>query len=167
MEREGELPIILIGSSWGAWLSYLFAARHPSMVKKLILVASGPFEEKYVSILKETRMNRLNEDEKNEMQELLKELNELKIQNRSVLFAKIGTLFTKTDSYKPINYTCDTIEFQPEVYSKIWEEAKNLRASGTLLELGKNINCPVVAIHGDHDPPSLSWGKRSFISYSK
>ena len=27
-----------------------------------------------------------------------------------------------------------------------------MRISGELLELGKNITCPVVAIHGDYDP---------------
>jgi len=27
-----------------------------------------------------------------------------------------------------------------------------MRSSGKLLELGRNIQCPVVAIHGDYDP---------------
>jgi pimeloyl-ACP methyl ester carboxylesterase len=34
----------------------------------------------------------------------------------------------------------------------VWKEAKELRYSGKLLELGKKIQCPVVAIHGDYDP---------------
>ena len=47
LEGLGDLPIQLIGFSWGAWLSYLFAAKVPDMVKKLILISSGSFDEKY------------------------------------------------------------------------------------------------------------------------
>src|SRR5947209_16720527 len=45
IERYGAPPMRIIGWSWGAWLGYLFAARHHSLVDKLILVSSGPFEE--------------------------------------------------------------------------------------------------------------------------
>ena len=34
----------------------------------------------------------------------------------------------------------------------MWPEASLLRSSGRLLALGEEIRCPVVAIHGDHDP---------------
>jgi pimeloyl-ACP methyl ester carboxylesterase len=34
----------------------------------------------------------------------------------------------------------------------VWGEADKLRSRGKLLELGKEIRCPVVAIHGDYDP---------------
>ena len=34
----------------------------------------------------------------------------------------------------------------------MWKDAAELRSSGKLLELGKQIECPVVAIHGDYDP---------------
>jgi len=36
------------------------------MVKKLILVSSGPFDEKYVAQIMETRFKHLNADEQNE-----------------------------------------------------------------------------------------------------
>ena len=39
-----------------------------------------------------------------------------------------------------------------DVYRSVWSEAESLRSSGRLLELGKRIRCPVVAIHGDYDP---------------
>ncbi|HET8687698.1 MAG TPA: alpha/beta fold hydrolase [Methanosarcina sp.] len=47
LEENGDLPVILIGFSWGAMLSFIFTARHPQFVKKLILIGSGPYEEKY------------------------------------------------------------------------------------------------------------------------
>ncbi|MHB0870918.1 MAG: alpha/beta fold hydrolase, partial [Chloroflexota bacterium] len=39
-----------------------------------------------------------------------------------------------------------------EVNRSVWGEAERLRRGGGLLELGRRIRCPVVAIHGDHDP---------------
>ncbi|MGB7054354.1 MAG: alpha/beta fold hydrolase, partial [bacterium] len=47
LDTHVDRPILLIGYSWGAWLSFIVAARYPSLVKKLILVSSGPFEAKY------------------------------------------------------------------------------------------------------------------------
>jgi len=44
LERHAELPVTLIGSSWGAMLSFIVAARYPDMAKKLILVRSAVFE---------------------------------------------------------------------------------------------------------------------------
>ena len=58
LEESGEPPLILIGFSWGAWLSYIFTACYPALVKKLILVSSGPFEEKFADLIMETRLSR-------------------------------------------------------------------------------------------------------------
>jgi len=54
------LPVVLIGFSWGAWLSYIVAARYPALIRKLLLVASGPFDQRYVTQLQETRLKRLH-----------------------------------------------------------------------------------------------------------
>ena len=47
LDLHAVSKVILIGFSWGAWLGYLFAARFPELVKKLILVGSGPYEHHY------------------------------------------------------------------------------------------------------------------------
>jgi pimeloyl-ACP methyl ester carboxylesterase len=47
VKENGHLPIALIGYSWGAILSYLFTTHNPSIVKKLILISSGVFEDRY------------------------------------------------------------------------------------------------------------------------
>ncbi|GAI40540.1 unnamed protein product, partial [marine sediment metagenome] len=39
-----------------------------------------------------------------------------------------------------------------DIFRNVWKEATELRSSGELLRLGKNIQCPVVVIHGDYDP---------------
>jgi pimeloyl-ACP methyl ester carboxylesterase len=45
LSRHSQLPAVLIGHSWGAWLSLLTAARYPEMCAKLILLSSPPFAE--------------------------------------------------------------------------------------------------------------------------
>lgn len=44
-------PIILLGHSWGAWLSIMYTVYHPQSVKALILIGTPPFEDKYVSLI--------------------------------------------------------------------------------------------------------------------
>ncbi|MBF6590526.1 MAG: alpha/beta hydrolase, partial [Ktedonobacterales bacterium] len=39
-----------------------------------------------------------------------------------------------------------------QIYQQVWQDAQALRTSGLFLEAGKDIQCPVVAIHGDYDP---------------
>ena len=46
--QQAGIPVILCGHSWGAWLATMFTSRNPGLVGKLILVASGPFEENYI-----------------------------------------------------------------------------------------------------------------------
>ncbi len=54
----GELPYVLVGYSWGAWLGWIFAARYPDLVKKLILISSGPFDAKYVDVMNKARFSK-------------------------------------------------------------------------------------------------------------
>lgn len=47
LTSSAEIPAVLIGFSWGAWLGILFASKYPNLVKKLILISSGALESKY------------------------------------------------------------------------------------------------------------------------
>jgi len=64
--------------------------------------------------------------------------------------AKLGRLILKADSYDPLPCNSKVIEYQYDTYQSIWEEAREPGSSGKLLELGKRIECPVTAIHGDN-----------------
>jgi pimeloyl-ACP methyl ester carboxylesterase len=60
-----------------------------------------------------------------------------------------------TDTYDPIvtvAEAAETITTSGEVFQGVWATAAGWRRNGTLLELGKHIQCPVVALHGDYDP---------------
>jgi pimeloyl-ACP methyl ester carboxylesterase len=152
IEQSGDLPVNLIGYSWGAWLSYLAAAYHPLFVKKLILVGSGPFEEKYATSIQETRLNRLSEEEREEVKNLIEMLENPSSKDRITAFARLGELFSKTDAYDPVNLVTEMVEIRPDIFRSVWKEAAELRRNNNLLELAKDVKCPVVAIHGDYDP---------------
>lgn len=152
LEKNGDLPVTLIGFSWGAWLSFIVAASYPAFVKKLILIGSGPYEEKYAARIQETRLNRLSEEDRTEAKSLIEVLDNPATEDKSTAFTRLGTLFSKTDVYDPIMYEFEAIDCQVDIFRGTWKDALELRRSGKLLELGKHIKCPVVAIHGDYDP---------------
>ena len=152
LEENGNLPVTLIGWSWGAMLSFIFTARYPALVIKLILIGSGAYEEKYAVNIMKTRLSRLSAEEGAEVLSLLETLNGPAIGDKNTLMARLGRLISKADSYDPLPYDSEVLECQYDIYQNVWKQAGELRNSGKLLELGEKIQCPVVAIHGDYDP---------------
>ena len=152
LENNADLPVTLIGFSWGAWLSFIFATNYPAFAKKLILIGSGPFEEKYASTIQQTRLNRLTEEERTEVNSLLEILDDPAAKEKKKAFARFGELFSKADAYDPILEESDVTDCEVGTFQSVWREASELRKSGKLLELAGRIKCPVAAIHGDYDP---------------
>lgn len=152
LHENASLPVTLIGHSWGAILSFIFTAQNSSFVEKLVLVGSGVFEDRYAVDITSTRLNRLSKEDRARTDTLSKILNDQNGKDKSKTFARLGELIFKADSYYPLLYKTEVIECQYDVYKSVWEGAKDLRSSGELVALGKNIQCPVVAIHGDYDP---------------
>jgi pimeloyl-ACP methyl ester carboxylesterase len=152
LEEHGDLPVTLIGFSWGAWLGYRLAARYPALVKKLILVGSGPFEEKYAAGIQAIRFGRLGIEERAEVLSLIQALKNPAAEEKSAAFARFGALFSKADAFDPIGSEEEAIDFRADIFERVWKEGAELRRSGELLKAGKHIQCPVVAIHGDYDP---------------
>lgn len=153
-------PVTLIGFSWGAWLSLILAAQYPDLVDRLILIGCGPFKEKYVHKIMETRLSRLSGAERDEAKCILAALEEKsladdKAKNKKMnrAAARMGELFRKTDAFDP----CDNsiAQLDSDIYQAVWREASILRQKGELLDLCKKVQCPVIAIHGDYDPHPL------------
>ncbi len=152
LEKDGTPPVILIGFSWGAWLSFIFAAYYPAFVEKLILIGSGPFEEAYAARIQEVRLSRLNAQERAEVESSIEILNDPAAKDKNTAFARIGILFSKADTYAPILDKSETTDCQVDIFQSVWKDAAELRRSGKLVGFGEQIQCPVVAIHGDYDP---------------
>jgi pimeloyl-ACP methyl ester carboxylesterase len=153
IERQADPPVILLGHSWGAWLAVLVAAVHPDLVRKLILIGSGAFEEKYVPMLRARRMERLTSAERMEFESLAQRLNEADAPSGAL--TRLGQLAARTDVADPVE-----VESAPyvtptdgqSIYASVWPEAAAMRRDGQLLDAVRRINCPVVVIHGDYDP---------------
>jgi pimeloyl-ACP methyl ester carboxylesterase len=152
IERNADSPVTLIGWSWGAWLSLMVTARCPWHVGKLILVGSGPFEEKYSPRIMNTRLERLGEMEREETLSILEELEDPSAINKDEKMSRLGSFISKADSYSPLIFDEEMVDVSYHIFNKVWSEAEELRKSGKLLEIAKGVECPVVAIHGDHDP---------------
>jgi len=152
LEKNGDLPVILVGYSWGAWLSFILTARCPSLVKKLILIGSGAFEQKYAENIVADRLSRLGEDERIEAINLMEILDNPAAAGKNKAMARFGELMAKADSYDPLPHESELLEYRHDINQSVWQQASKLRSSGELLRLGGQIRCPVVAVHGDYDP---------------
>jgi len=152
LAEQGELPLALVGSSWGAMLGFIVAARYPEIASKLILVGSGVYEERYAAGIQETRLKRLNTAQRLEVAALTRSLDDPGTEDRDAVMARLGALFTRADAYAPLTLDTELIGASYAVYRRVWGEAVDLRRRGGFLELGKQIRCPVLALHGDYDP---------------
>ncbi|HII80074.1 MAG TPA: alpha/beta hydrolase [Methanosarcina sp.] len=152
LKDNADLPVTLIGFSWGAMLSFIFAALHPQFVKKLVLIGSGPYEKKYATNIMSTRISRLGKEDWENFLSLEEALNNSTAKNRDEAFCSLGKLISKADTYYPLSHEDEMLECSYEIFNGVWEKASELRSSGKLLELGTKITCPVVAVHGDYDP---------------
>lgn len=153
LKGQADVPVTLVGYSWGGWLSIVFSAIYTPLVKKIILVGSPPFREKYAYDITETRLKRLDEEGRKEAEDLMANLDHLGEENQTEALARLGDLLRKADAFDPLPEVAklEDVEIRPDVYKKIWNEATEVRKSGELLELCRLVECPVVAIHGDYD----------------
>lgn len=152
LDGSARAPVTLIGYSWGAIFSFVFAAGDPERVSKLILVSSGVFTDAYVRRIKRNRLSRLSARERERLENLLEVLNDPETADKDSPFAELGELIWKADAYDPLPRGDEVLAFQHDVYTSVWKDAEALRSGGKLLEMGRSITCPVVAVHGDFDP---------------
>jgi pimeloyl-ACP methyl ester carboxylesterase len=153
--KKGYPPVLLIGFSWGAWLSFILAANYPAIAKKLILIGSGPFEDRFAGGIQETRLSRLDNKEQLEFKYIIKNLDNPEAANKDNLLARLGELTSKTDEFDPATGHSDrseSINIRGDIFQNVWKDASEFRKRGELLKLGRLIECPVTAIHGDYDP---------------
>lgn len=136
-------PVTLIGWSWGAWLGCLFAAQHPALLRKLVLVGSGPLDTRYTDAIKTTKAARLTEAQRSELK-ALRPSNPAKVA-RFIALNDVADTYLRDTSPQP------HVQFNADIHQSVWSEANAMRANGTLLQTIAAIRCPVTALHGDHD----------------
>ena len=161
LEGYGSPPMVVIGFSWGAWLACITASQYPSLIGKLILIGCPSFEEKDAAGMNAVRMQRLPDAERVEVLTLLRRLDAPAAKEKDAAFARLGALLSKTDAFDPVEDDEDFVLCSHEVFTRVWGEAAEWRRNGTLLASVKRIRCPVVAIHGEHDPHPAGGSEKS------
>jgi pimeloyl-ACP methyl ester carboxylesterase len=152
LKKNADIPAVLIGHSWGATLSYMTAARYPALVKKLILIGTPPLEAKNRPDLTPIWLDRLSEAERVEFASLENFVWDGAEEDKSASMGRLFRLIARGDSYDQIPSKDEVLEYQLDMNVSIFRELDKLPMRVDIIELGKQIACPVVAIHGDFDP---------------
>lgn len=154
--RDAANPCYLIGHSFGAWLAALYAAEHPQQICGLVLVGSGPFEDREVGRIQETRCKRLAQ-----AGPLFIALDQalsngcLTHAEQDLALRLMGMLAERSDDFDRLHDAETAPHFMPpsgQQYEAIWREAAALRTSGGLSKALSKIRCPVLVLHGKEDP---------------
>ena len=152
LRAEAQLPIVLLGHSWGAWLSLLVAIAAPDLVKGLILVGCPPMAEQYVPLITSRRIANLPRREQEELKKLLA----LPPERLGGQLSRLGELVESSDNYSLFrSLDRHGLRLDSEMYLRVWPEAAARRKAGTLFTGLANVTCPLVVIHGEQDPHPL------------
>ncbi|TVM32309.1 alpha/beta fold hydrolase [Oceanidesulfovibrio marinus] len=160
LEQHATLPAVLVGHSWGAMLAWCLAALHPAHVKKLILVGSGLFDDALAGTIMETRMQRLTPEQRAELDTIFHAMDAAgTASERDNLMARAAPYCIETDTFESNILDSQregTLACQYDLHTTVWAEMRGLRRSGKLLDMGRAIRCPVIAIHGEYDPHPIA-----------
>jgi pimeloyl-ACP methyl ester carboxylesterase len=155
LQTRANPPAVLIGHSWGAWLSILVSGRFPNLVQKLILVGTAAFEERYVTVLRDNRLKPLSPSEREEFLALARILSDPGQQTEAGL-KRLAELADRSDTYNALPESRSPVagvsERAAEIYAGVWPAAARLRTEGKWLPQLEEVACPVVAIHGANEP---------------
>jgi pimeloyl-ACP methyl ester carboxylesterase len=152
IDREANWPVQLIGHSWGAWLSMIYAASFPDKMIRLIMIGSGPFTPEYVSRISVTRNSRLGESERAEFARLEMMLTDPSVPDKELLMKRFSTLVHMADSFDPYPFRDCCVAYQPDIFQSVWTGAAEFRRNGELIRKAGEVTCPVIVIHGNEDP---------------
>ncbi|HEX3023358.1 MAG TPA: alpha/beta hydrolase [Lachnospiraceae bacterium] len=145
--------VVLLGHSWGAWIVTLFASRYSDMLKSVTLMGSGPFDDRYIPLMRERRERFFQGKQREDFEKLVRELNEKDVIDKEKKFAQLAKI-SHGDDYDVIEEDNDCVP-DGEIYNSVWPEGAKMRTDGQLIEEAKKIDCPIYIIHGTEDPHPL------------
>lgn len=162
LEQNVASPVILIGYSWGALLSLIFAARYPTLVKKLILVGCPPLEAADAKKIMQTRLDRLSDQNRKTVTQLFEIFHHKNssADQKNAAFTQIVEIFHTTDSYAPLETTTHSTSINTAQYESVWGQAAAMRQRGKFVHLLNMITCPITVIQGDYDPHPIKGIRR-------
>ena len=97
-------------------------------------------------------MSRLSDEDREEAVSLMIKFGNPGNEDMDKLFSRFGKLMETADSFSLLPDDNEVLATDYGINQTVWNRANEMRISGELLEMGKGIICPVLAIHGDYDP---------------
>ena len=152
IQQHTDKPLTLIGHSWGAWLSFLFAAEYPQLVKQLVLVSSAPLQEEYVPLIEKNRRKAVSAEQREVYDNAMAILRNEKSGDKDAAMQATAYFLHKSDNYDAVNEAEDEIMLDNKMLYTVLVEASEMRRRNALYRKLKDIKCPVHVIHGDSDP---------------
>ncbi len=163
LTTSADIPVTLIGSSWGAVLALFLAARTPHLVRKLILIGSAVYDAENSSRIEGIRMGRLDDGRRKRYAEIMTEIETASAKDRQRLMSEWGEMLFDTDVYDPTTVNLEIIEIQNDIFAGVWSDFVALRdRPGYLMGEFLKIKAPTVVIHGNYDPHPIE-GIRPFL----
>ena len=143
---EWKTPVTLVGFSWGAFLSWMVAARYPALVQ-----ADPDRQPPVRGPVRGSRDQNPARPPKSadraEAQALFEQLEKPGPgDDANVLLACLGRLLARADTFDPIHADDEGFHCQYSIFREVWGEACELRRTKILTQMAKTIACPVVAI---------------------
>lgn len=142
---------ILLGYSWGAWLSILFTEKYPDLVERLILVSTPPFTSEESTIIAKRRLEKLDPVATVQVGELTNQLESSDKEIRTSAFRDLGRLFHQCDSYSLVTDKEYVLSYDVDIYHAVWSEAEERRISGAMEKSLGSLTVPLIFIHGNDD----------------
>ena len=156
LRSESDGPYHLAGHSWGAMLAVLTAQQHPELVDRLVLVGCAPFDPTGGLATDAVRRARMSPALRAELDALDRIIRADDATAAAAAFGEVADRLLAVDHVAPMTDHLEVISHQPAVFRSVWQEVEQRRSQGALLDPRRRVRCPVVVIHGDHDPHPLS-----------
>ena len=139
-----DRPAALVGSSWGAMLALCYAAEHPGLVERLVLIGGGTWDKAARAQLVATRDGRMTDATRARFEELAAE------PERN--FEALGDLIFPLYCYDAVTDDLEVEAYDYRGHMETWEDLVRLQEEGIYPARFSRIQTPVVMLHGDHDP---------------
>ncbi|MDD2335999.1 MAG: alpha/beta hydrolase [Geobacteraceae bacterium] len=145
--------VFALGHSWGAWLVYLLAYKHPEVVRTAFLIGAGAFDAAYLPELQGRRLAALPVAEQSEYLQMI-ELLKTPSENSDRYLGRLGELAEKADNYC-VEMTDENSESMVAIdgkqFQKVMTEAFRMREEGFFRKIAEEIRCPIRILHGKND----------------
>lgn len=148
-------PTLVVGWSWGAMLGLSFAAAHPELVRGLVIVGCGTYDEETRATYQHRFVANLGADGVGAMDALRARLATATTDGeRDAIVAARGARAERAQAYEPRPAADDEPPTTVDAlgHDETWTDVLRLQAEGIEPAAFAAISSPVLMLHGDTDP---------------